>query len=357
MDYQTIFFELVVIKVFILTVASFVVAILSTPLLTHFLYKYKLGKTIRVDKNTPIFSKMHAHKAGTPTMGGILIWFTVLLLAVLFNILSHIGKGSWLEQLNFLTRNETLLPLGALVASSIVGLVDDLLNVFGIGSKGGGLRMRHKLIIYTIIAAVGAYWFYFKLDWDLIRVPFLGNFNIDWWYIPLFIFIIVATSFSVNETDGLDGLAGGALLIAFSSYGVIAFAQGRYNLAAFCGVIVGALLAFLWFNINPARFFMGDTGSMGLGVALGIIAMLTNTVLLLPFIGFLFVLESLSVIIQIFSKRFLGRKVFRSAPIHHHFEALGWPEPKIVMRFWIISGVMAVIGLIIFFIDYRLFSI
>ncbi len=357
MDYQTIFFEFIIIKVFVLTVASFVVAILSTPLLTHFLYKYKLGKTIRVDKNTPIFSKLHAHKAGTPTMGGILIWFTVLLLAVLFNILSHLGKGTWLEQLNFLTRNETLLPLGALVASSLVGLVDDLLNVFRIGPKGGGLRMRHKLIIYTIIAAVGAYWFYFKLDWDLIRVPFLGNFNIDWWYIPLFIFIIVATSFSVNETDGLDGLAGGALLIAFSSYGVIAFAQGRYNLAAFCGVIVGALLAFLWFNINPARFFMGDTGSMGLGVALGIIAMLTNTVLLLPFIGFLFVLESLSVIIQIISKKFFGRKVFRSAPIHHHFEALGWPEPKIVMRFWIISGVMAVIGLIIFFIDYRLFSI
>ncbi len=349
-------FEVAIIKIFVLTVISFVIAILWTPLLTHFLYKYKIGKKIRVDQHTPIFTRMHAHKAGTPTMGGVLIWVTVLLLALFFSFLWNLTGSKFWEKFNFLSREETLLPLGALVASALVGLFDDLLNVLGIGDKGGGLRMRHKLIIYTLIALVGAYWFYFKLDWDLIRVPFVGNFYIGLWYIPIFIFIIVATAFSVNETDGLDGLAGGALLIAFAAYGAIAFTQGRYNLAAFCGVIVGALLAFLWFNINPARFFMGDTGSMGLGVTLGIIAMLTNTILLLPFIGFLFVVESLSVIIQVFSKKIRGRKVFRSAPIHHHFESLGWPEPKIVMRFWIISGVMAVIGLIVFLLDYRFFQ-
>ena len=169
--------------------------------------------------------------------------------------------------------------------------------------------------------------------------------------IPIFIFIIVATAFSVNEIDGLDGLAGGTLLSAFAAYGAIAFLQGHYNLATFCGVIVGSLLAFLWFNIHPARFFMGDTGAMSLGVTLGIVAMLTNSALLLPIIGCLFVLESLSVIIQVLSKKLRGKKVFLSAPLHHHLEAIGWPEPKIVMRFWVISAVAAATGLIIALID------
>jgi phospho-N-acetylmuramoyl-pentapeptide-transferase len=257
-----------------------------------------------------------------------------------------------LADLNFLTRSETWLPLGALLISAIIGLFDDFLNVYGIGSKGGGLKIRHRLIAYSLIAIAGAYWFYFKLDWDVMRIPFLGDYNIGIWYIPIFIFVIVGTAFSVNETDGLDGLAGGSLLSAFSAYAVIAFVQGRYDLAAFCGVIIGALLAFLWFNINPARFFMGDTGAMSLGVTLGIIAMLTNTVFLLPIIGLLFVIETFSVIIQLASKKIRAKKVFISTPIHHHFEAIGWPEPKIVMRFWIISAVMAVIGLIIFLLDY-----
>jgi len=255
------------------------------------------------------------------------------------------------QKLNFLTRSETYLPLGALVASALVGLADDLLNVRKIGPHGGGLKMRHRLVVYTFIALAGAYWFYFKLDWDVIRIPFLGNFEMGFWYIPLFIFIIVATSFSVNEIDGLDGLAGGVLLVIFASYGAIAFSQGKMELATFCGVIIGALLAFLWFNISPARFFMGDTGAMSLGVTLGIVAMITNSALLFPIIGFFLVIESLSVIIQIVSKKIRGKKVFISTPIHHHFEAKGWPEPKIVMRFWVIAGVTAAVGLIIFLID------
>jgi len=346
-----------VLKIFILALMSFGLAILWTPLLTFCLYKYKLGKTIRTGDEAPVYQKLHAHKSGTPTMGGVLIWGTTLFLSLLVLFVSRLTDNYLIHNLNFLTRSETLLPLGALVASAIVGLFDDLLNIKGIGSRGGGLRVRHKLVIYTLIALVGAYWFYFKLDWDLIRLPFLGNYFISWWYIPIFIIIIVATSFSVNETDGLAGLAGGALLAAFSSYAVIAFVQGRYNLAAFCSVIVGSLLAFLWFNINPARFIMGDTGSMALGVTLGIVALLTNTVFLLPIIGFLFVVESLSVIIQVSSKKLRhGKKIFISTPIHHHFEAIGWSEPKIVMRFWIISGVMVVLGLIIFLVDYNFFK-
>ncbi len=346
--------EIGIIKIFFLISISFVCAVAFTPLLTYFLYKYKLGKRIRSESSAPIMSKLHAKKSGTPTMGGILVWFTVISLALIINYLMHYTNSQTLKDLNFLTRSETWLPIGALFLSAMVGLFDDFLNIHGIGSKGGGLRVRHRLIAYTLIAMAGAYWFYFKLDWDLIRVPFLGDFNIGLWYIPIFLFIIIATSFSVNETDGLDGLAGGALLTSFTAFGVIAFVQGRYDLAAFCGVIIGALTAFLWFNINPARFFMGDTGAMSLGVTLGVIAMLTNTVLLLPIIGFIFVIESLSVIIQITSKKIRKKKVFKSAPIHHHFEAIGWSEPKIVMRFWIVSGMMAVVGLIIFMLDYSI---
>ncbi|MFC1598782.1 phospho-N-acetylmuramoyl-pentapeptide-transferase [Patescibacteria group bacterium] len=341
----------VVIKIFFLTTLAFTITILWTPLLTHFLYKYRLGKKIRSSDEAPVMSQMHAHKSGTPTMGGILIWLTTLVLAVCLFYLAAWTDWEIFDNLNFLTRSQTLLPLGALVASAIVGLIDDILNIRGIGPNGGGLKIRHKLIIYTIIALVGAFWFYFKLDWDLIRIPFLGDFQISWWYIPIFVIIIVATSFSVNETDGLDGLAGGLLASAFAAYGIIAFTQGRYDLATFCGVIVGSLFAFLWFNIAPARFFMGDTGSMGLGVCLGIIAMLTNSVLILPIIGFIFVLETLSVIIQMVSKKIFKRKVFVSAPIHHHLEAKGWPETKIVMRFWLIGTVMAFIGVIISLMD------
>ncbi|MGI6378828.1 MAG: phospho-N-acetylmuramoyl-pentapeptide-transferase [Patescibacteria group bacterium] len=344
--------EMQIIRVLFFSVLSFVVAILSAPLLTHFLYKYKLGKKIRNSGKTPIFSELHAHKAGTPTMGGILIWGTVLALILFFYFLSNILPSNTWQFFNFLSRSETLLPLGALIATALIGLVDDWLDVTGKGVfGGGGLKLRHRLIIYTLIAIFCALWFYFKLDWTVIHLPFFGNFEIGAWYIPIFIFIIVATAFSVNETDGLDGLAGGTLLISFAAYGVIAFVMGRYDLATFCAVIIGALLAFIWFNIPPARFYMGDTGAMSLGITLGIIAMLTNNALLLIFIGFIFLIESLSVIIQILSKKIRHKKVFLSAPIHHHFQAIGWPESKVVMRFWVIAGMAAAMSLIIFLLD------
>jgi len=281
-----------------------------------------------------------------------LIWGTVLILILVFSLFANFFPGGIFQHLNFLTRAETLLPLGALVITAIIGLFDDWLDVRGKGVLGGGgLKLRHRILIYTLIAIVGALWFYFKLDWTVFHVPFLGNFEIGAWYIPIFIFVIVATSFSVNETDGLDGLAGGTLLIAFIAYGVISFTLGRYDLATFCGAIIGALSAFLWFNIPPARFYMGDTGAMSLGVTLGIIAMLTNSALLLLFIGVIFIVESLSVIFQVLSKRLRGKKVFLSSPIHHHFQALGWPESKVVMRFWVIGAVGSAIGLMIFLLD------
>ena len=237
-----------------------------------------------------------------------------------------------------------------MLIAGVLGAVDDLFGILRIGPSGGGLHVRHKLIIYTVIAALGAWWFYFKLEWTTLFIPFMGNVEIGMWYFPMFMFIIVATAFSANETDGLDGLLGGVSLFAFGALTVVAFTLGRYDLAAFSGMIVGALLAFLWFNIHPARFFMGDTGSMSLGITMGVIAMLTNTAMLLPLFASILVIESLSVIIQISSVKLFRRRVFLSTPIHHHFEKLGWPEAQITMRFWIISAVLSGLGLVVFFL-------
>jgi phospho-N-acetylmuramoyl-pentapeptide-transferase len=293
---------------------------------------------------------LHAKKAGTPTMGGVLVWGTAVFLALVVAVLDRYADGIF-TKFNFLSRRETWLPLFALFSAALIGLVDDYLNVRRIGPHGGGLRARHRLALYAVIAAIGAWWFYVKLDWHVLHIPFGPTVDLGLWFIPLFIFIITAVSHSVNVTDGLDGLAGGALAASFATYGGIAFLQGKYDLASLCAVIMGALLAFLWFNVNPARFFMGDTGSMSLGILLGIVAFLTNQVLLLPVIGLVFVIESASVIAQLLSKKLRGKKLFRSTPLHHHLEAIGWPEQKVVMRLWIISAATGVIGLVLALLD------
>lgn len=336
-------------RVLSLSALSFVVAMALTPVLLKLLYKYNIGKQIR-SEGAPIFNSLHQKKEGTPTMGGVLIWVTTGIIALVLWLLSLVFDR-FFGYLNFVSRAETYLPLFSLIVAALIGFADDLLGVFKIGPKGGGLRVSHKLLVFAIIALIGALWFYFKLDWNIIRIPLLGDISIGFWYIFIFMFVIIATAFSSNETDGLDGLAGGVMLFAYLALGVVAFVQGKYDLAAFTGVVSGSLVAFLWFNIYPARFFMGDTGSMALGITLGILVMLTNTALLLPFFGFILVVESLSVIIQVLSKKIRHKKVFLSAPIHHHFEALGWPETRITMRFWILSALFTVIGIVIFFID------
>jgi phospho-N-acetylmuramoyl-pentapeptide-transferase len=337
-----------IIKIFSLAAMSFIFAMLLTPILTDFLYKNKIGKKIRAEGDTPVFSKLHAKKNGTPTMGGILIWFTTIALASVFWFLDRVAHIDYFHYLNFVTRQQTLLPLGALFATALLGLVDDWLGVLGRGGgKGGGLRMRHRLAFYGLVAVIGAYWFYYKLGFDVFHIPGWGDFHLGLWYIPFFIFVTVATSFSVNQTDGLDGLAGGVLAICFFAFGVIAFIQGRYELTAMTAVLGGSLLAFLWFNIYPARFFMGDTGAMSLGTVLAVIAFYTNSVFVLPIIGFVLVFESSATILQIFWRKVFHKKLFLSTPIHHHFEALGWPETKVTMRFWIITAMAAVVGVAI----------
>lgn len=339
-----------VIRTLFIATISFLGALALTPLFTRFFHKYRLNKNnIRSAAAAPIFSRLHQGKAATPTMGGVIIWMTVIGLALIFLILDFFFDGFW-SYLNFVDRRQTYLPLAAMLIAGFFGLFDDLLGVMKIGPHGGGLSIRQKLLLYAVIAAIGAWWFYFRLGWDILSVPFLGKFNIDGWYFPFFMFVIIATAFSANETDGLDGLAGGVLLFAFAALTVVAFVLGRFHLAAFGGAVIGALLAFLWFNIYPARFFMGDTGSMSLGITLGVIAMLTDTALLLPFFAFILVLESASVIVQLASKKIRGKKIFLSTPIHHHFEAIGWPETQVTMRFWIVSAIFSTFGLIIFFL-------
>lgn len=329
-----------VIKLFSFSAMGFILGMILTPIFTHFAYKYKWWKQVKEttwisggkDKAS-VFHKLHSekHKRNIPTMAGMIIWGSVAIITGLLNF----------------DRSQTWLPLFTLVAVGLLGLIDDYVNI---RSKGGiaGLKAKIKFSWLLFFSAVGAWWFYSKLGWNIIHIPAFGDLTIGWLYIPLFILVVVSTASAVNITDGLDGLSGGLLASSFGAYSIISFFQGNYGLALFCGTIVGAVLAYTWFNIFPARFFMGDTGAVALGATLGVVAMLTNTALVLPIIGFVFVVETLSDIIQLFSKRFRnGKKVFLSAPIHHHFEAKGWPETKVTMRFWIIGVIMASLGIVI----------
>lgn len=325
------------IHVFLLSIGAFLFAMFLTPIYTFFAYRYKFWKQQRSTstdgKKLEVFTKLHAAKfrRNIPTMAGIIGVFSIAAITLLFN----------------LDRAETYLPLAALVGGGIVGLIDDIINVRGLGGGVGGLRSGMKFTMITLIGVVLGWFFYAKLGIDSFHVPFVGEVAIGWLIVPLFTLAVVATGNAVNISDGLDGLAGGLLAISFSTFGVIALLQGNSMMAGFCFTVVGALLSYLWFNIHPARFFMGDVGSFAFGVALGVVAMLTDTLLLLPVIGLVFVLEAGSSLIQILSKKIFKKKIFISAPVHHHLEAIGWPETKVTMRFWVIGCVVAFTGFVL----------
>lgn len=325
------------IRIFLLATLSFALAMVLTPVLTHYLYKHKLSQKLRNktwDGSVPsVYLSLHKKKEGTPIMGGLLIWVTASVLTVLFN----------------LSRSQTYLPVFILVAAGFLGLIDDVFKVRGIGA-GMGLSTKLKFLFQFIIAGFGAWWFYYKLEFSVVKIPAAPIFDlpatldIGWWYIPLFVLVVVFITNAVNITDGLDGLAGGISAICFGAFMIIAWQNGQFGLAAFCATVAGALLAFLWFNIYPARFWMGDTGSFALGATLAVVAFLTNSVLILPVVGLVFVAEAVSSLAQRFSKKYFKRKLFISAPLHHHLEAVGWPETKVTMRLWVISLVTAAIG-------------
>ncbi len=329
------------IRILLLGFSGFCLSMLITPIYTTLAYKYTWWKKPRTTTVTgevaTVFKKLHAekHQRHIPTMAGIIFVVSVALITIVAN----------------LSRAETWLPLAAFVGAGFVGLVDDFINISGGGGGKAGLPSKIKLLLILLIALVGGLFFYYKLDVSSIFIPVIGSIQLGWAIIPLFMFVVVATANAVNITDGLDGLAGGLVTSAYGVYTIIAFMEGRYGVAAFCLTVVGSLLSYTWFNIFPARFFMGDVGSFSLGTALGVVAMLTDTVALLPIIGIVFVAEAGSVILQITSKKLRnGKKIFKISPIHHHFEASGWPEAKVTMRFWVIGQVAAVAGLMLFII-------
>lgn len=324
-------------RTFLLSVGAFLLAMLLTPIYTFVAYRFKFWKKQRTSSTTgeilTVFNKLHAakFKRNIPTMAGVIFVIAITFVTFFFN----------------LDRKETWLPLAALVGGAVVGLLDDIINVRGTGQGVAGLRSSLKFLMITVIGLGLGWFFYEKLGVDSIHIPFLGSIAIGWFIIPLFAFAVVAAGNAVNISDGLDGLAGGLAAIAYGAFGTIALLQGTPMIAGFCFTVVGALLSYLWFNIYPARFFMGDVGSFALGTALGVVAMLTDTLALLPVIGIIFVIEAGSSLIQIFSKKVFKRKIFLSAPIHHHLEASGWPETKVTMRFWVIGAVAAFVGVML----------
>ncbi|TSC94752.1 MAG: hypothetical protein CEN87_286 [Parcubacteria group bacterium Licking1014_1] len=342
-----------VIKVLGLAAITSVITVFWCPFLTHFLYKYRLWKkearqkAISGEKATVFYGLHKERETKAPRFGGLLIWVTTTAVIFLFYLLAELSGNPWLQKLNFLSRSQTWLPLFTLIAASLVGLADDIFQVSGKGKYvGGGLSLKKRFLIVALIGLIGSIWFYQKLGWDVLTVPLLGEVSLGLFYIPLFIFIMIAC-WSGGIIDGLDGLAGGTFASIFGAFTIIAFSQGKVDLATFCAVILGALFAFLWFNIPPARFYMGESGILGLTTVMSVVAFLTDSVFVLPIIAGLLVLESGSVIIQLLSKKFRKKKIFLSAPIHHHLEAIGWSQYKITMRFWIIGIVLAIIGVAI----------
>ncbi len=322
---------------FLLSVGAFLLAMALTPVYTYFAYRYRFWKKQRSTSTTgeklEVFNKLHANKfkRNIPTMAGMIGVTAITAVTLGFN----------------LNRAETWLPLAALVGGGAVGLLDDMINIRGSGKGVAGLRSSLKFAMITLLALFLGWFFYVKLGYTSVHLPFLGDMMLGWLIVPLFTFAVVATSNAVNISDGLDGLAGGLLAISFGVFGVIALLQGQVLLSGFCFTVLGALLSYLWFNIYPARFFMGDVGSFAFGTSLGVVAMLTNTLFLLPVIGIVFVAEAGSSVIQIASKKLFHRRVFISAPLHQHLEASGWPETKVTMRFWVIACVAGFVGVLL----------
>lgn len=354
-------------------IGACVLAFLWAPLLTHFLYKCKITRNAEYDFT---LKGSRNEKVGTPIMGGLLVIITVTIITLVFN---------W-------DRKYTYVPIGVMAISSLLGAADDLLNIFGakrrlrtlhqtltlikvhkhwytrlwyaltlpwaffrrvasaLGSHPGkGVQVHEKLLLQFLAGAVAAWWVYYKLSaqWHTLPIPFDGNIYVGWWIMPIIIFFVMFTANAVNISDGLDGLSGGALIVTFTALTVISWVEGRAVLTTFNATVVGALIAYTYFNIKPARFQMGDVGSLGLGALLAINAIAINKIVLIPLLGFIFYVETCAVILQVFFRRLLGKRLFKMAPLHHHFEFKGWSEEKIVMRFWIVHAFFVIIAVLL----------
>jgi len=348
MEYQ-------IIKIILPATMAFLIGILCTPLITHYLYKYKVwkkkgGKKAMGGQEATEFNRLKADgELHTPRMGGIVIWLSVLITICLLYLASVFAPNGLLAEVFFLSRSQTLIPVAVLLLGALVGFLNDYHDITHAGT---GLSLRIRLLLISLLAGGIGWWFYSKLEITSINIPFANPLELGVLIIPAVIIVMIGL-YASGVIDGIDGLSGGVFASIFLSYSGIAFIQSQYDIAAFCGTIAGAILAFLWFNIPPARFWMTETGSMSLTLTLGVIVFMTDSlgggygVSLLPLVGFLLMITVLSNIIQISYRKATGKKFFRIAPLHHHFEAIGWPSHKVTMRYWIISIVCAISGLML----------
>jgi phospho-N-acetylmuramoyl-pentapeptide-transferase len=345
-------------KVLLPAVISFIIGIIVAPMLGKFLISHRLWKKKNVaksidGKDAPITASLHNdEKAPVPRLGGVVVWFSVFTTALLLWGISKVYPTPFTEKLDFISRNQTWLPLTAMLVGALVGALDDLLVVEAFGKKfntyiGGGLSFPVRLASVASLGLFSGWWFYFKLGVDSVYVPFYGHYQLGGMLFILFFVVVTVALFSTGVIDGVDGLSGGVMTAVFTAYGMIAFAHGQVNIAALCFVIVGGIMAFLWFNIPPALFYLTETGMLALSLSLSVIAFLTDAVLYLPIIALPLVVTSASVVLQLTWKKVLKRKLFLVAPVHHHFQAIGWPSYKVTMRYWIVSYMCAILGVVI----------
>ena len=344
-----------IIKILLPAVIAFVVGVLITPIITHYLYKYKVwkkqgGKNAIGGHVAVEFNRLKGHEeTKTPRMGGVVIWGSVFIAIGIMYLLTLVSDNHFFTDAFFLSRSQTWIPFTVLFIGAAIGFLNDF---YDIQHEGTGVRLRVRLLLISILAAFIGWWFYEKLGVTSISMPFIEPLELGILLIPFFILLTNAL-YASGVIDGIDGLSGGVFALIFSAYAGVSIVQLQYDLAAFCVMVTGAILAFLWFNVPPARFWMTETGSMALTLTLAVVVLMTdqlvdgNGIALLPVIGFLLVITVLSNIIQITYRQFTGKKFFRIAPLHHHFEAIGWPSHKVTMRYWIIGMLCAVSGVIL----------
>lgn len=347
--------DVTIIKIFFPALLAFAIGMALAPVLTHFLYKYKVwkkrgGKIALNGTAATEFNRLKgADEIKTPRMGGIVIWGAVLITVAILLLLSHILNPEVFTELSFLSRSQTWIPLTTLFVGAVIGFINDLYDVT---HQETGIRLRTRLVLITALASAIGAWFYTKLDVSTINIPFSGHLEIGFLIIPFFIILSLAV-YASGVIDGIDGLSGGVFAAIFTAYTGIAFIQMQYDIAALSATLVGAILAFLWFNIPPARFYMTETGTMALTLTLAVIAFMTDAlgdgygITMLLIVAAPLVVTVLSNIIQVTYRKRTGNKFFRIAPLHHHFEAIGWPSHKVTMRYWVISMMMALLGVVI----------
>jgi len=347
--------ESTLLNVLIPAILSFTIGIAITPIVTHFLYKYKVwkkqgGKVAIGGREATEFNRLKGEgETKTPRMGGIVIWGSVLITLIGTFILATLFPNSFFTDLDYLSRSQTLIPAATLLVGAIIGFLNDFYDV---SHEGKGIRLSVRLFLITILAGLLGWWFYSKLGVTGVNIPFDGTLELGFLIIPFFI-LLTLTLYASGVIDGIDGLSGGVFASIFTAYTGIALVQSQFDLAVFCATVVGGILAFLWFNIPPARFWMTETGSMALTLSLATVVFMTdslgdgNGIVLLPIVGLPLIATVASNVIQVLYRKATGEKLFRIAPLHHHFEAIGWPSHKVTMRYWIISIICAVIGVII----------